>query len=179
MAYEDSYAGQIPPRICLDLSCLLVKNDGTPTGDIFVLSEIEDRFVSRLAESIKDRRPDIPSGVLPDFIKLWKLDPPLSTVPSGPGLLSAVNTLHLNQPGSERGVTELHKSLRLSHLFTPNQLQAGRIHVIAQLPLDRGKQKGSDICNSTVLRTIQFSGLRALFYRQISSTTYVRVPARL
>lgn len=177
MAYEHSYAGQAPPLICLDLACLLVKNDGTPLGDPFVLSEFEDRFVSQLAERIKGRRSDIPSSVLSVFIKLWKLDPPLSSPPSG--LLSAVNALHLNQPGSEHGVEELDKGLRLCRVFTPNQLQEGRIHVIAQLPLDREKAKGSDICILTVLRTIQFSGLRALFYRQISSTTYVRVPTRL
>jgi hypothetical protein len=76
MAYEYSYTGQIP-HTCLDLACLLVKNDGTPLGEPFILSEFEDRVVSQLAESIKGRRSDIPSGVLPDFIKLWKPDPPL------------------------------------------------------------------------------------------------------
>jgi hypothetical protein len=33
MAYEHSNPGQIPPHICLDLLCLLVKNDGTPVGN--------------------------------------------------------------------------------------------------------------------------------------------------
>jgi hypothetical protein len=60
MAYEYSYTGQIP-HTCLDLACLLVKNDGTPLGEPFILSEFEDRVVSQLAESIKGRRSDIPS----------------------------------------------------------------------------------------------------------------------
>jgi hypothetical protein len=177
MAYEYSYTGQIPPHICLDLACLLVKNDGTPTGEPFMLSESEDLFVSHLAERIKDRRPDISSGVPPDFIKLWKPNPPLSSLPSG--LLSAVNALHLNQPGRERSVTALDKPLRLRRLFTPNQLQEGQINVIAQLPLNGENEEGSDICICAVLRAIQFSGLRALFYRQFSSTTYVRVLAHI
>jgi hypothetical protein len=72
----------------------------------------------------------------------------------------------MNQPGSEHGVMGLDKGLRLRRLSTPNQLQEGRILVIAQLPLDREKEKGtSDICIFTVLRAIQFSGLRASLYR--------------
>jgi hypothetical protein len=90
-----------------------------------------------------------------------------------------VNALHLDQPGSERNVMPLVTGFRLRHFFTANQLQEGQINVIVQLPLDKEKGKGSDICICTVLRTIQFSGLRALFYRQISSTTYIRVLASL
>jgi hypothetical protein len=180
MAYEYSYTGQIP-HTCLDLGCLLVKNDGTPLGEPFILRKFEEPFVTQLAESIKGRRSDIPSSVLPDFIKLWKPDPPLSALLPPSGLLSAVNALHLNQEGSERSVTALHKTSRLRRLFTPNQLQEGQINVIAQLPLDRENEEGSDICICAVLRTIQFtgSGLRALFYRQFSSTTYVRVLAHI
>jgi hypothetical protein len=181
MAYEHSYTGQIPPQIG-NLGCLLVKNDGAPIGNPFVLPRIEDLFVSQLAERITARRSDIPSGVLPDLIYLWKTDPPLPYQSSSSELLRALNGLHLNEPGNERNVTPLAKTLPLSQFFTPGQLQFGPIHVIAQLPLDREKEKGSDICICTggpVLRTIQFSGLRALFHRQISSTTYVRVPVHL
>jgi hypothetical protein len=53
------------------------------------------------------------------------------------GVLSAVNALHLNQPGGERGVMALDKILPLGDLFSPNELQEGQIHVIAQLPLGR------------------------------------------
>ena len=161
MAYYHSYTGQIPP-ICLRLGCLLVKNDGTPAGGSFVLYEYEDRPVSEFAERIKrDMLSDV--TVFPRYIRLWKPDPPISSLPSG--LLSGVNALQLDQPGNERSVVELVNTSRLGRFFTANQ-QEGQIHVIAQLPLDREKVKGSATYICTVLRTVQLSGLRALFYRQ-------------
>jgi hypothetical protein len=115
MAYERSYTGRIPPQIGLDLGCLLVKNDGAPIGNPFVLPQIEDRFVSELAERIKARRSDIPSGVLPDFMNLWKPDPPLP--PQRSERLRALNGLHLNEPGSERNVTPLEQTLPFSQFL--------------------------------------------------------------
>src|SRR6266852_5874648 len=139
MAHEHSNAGQISSH--LDLRCLLVKNDGTLVGRSFVVNESENRFISQLAEHIKDRRSDIPDGVQPDLITLWRPDPPLSSLPSG--LLSAVSALRFNQLEGEHGVTELSGTAQVRDVFTANQLQKDQIHVIAQLPLD-GKGKGSD-----------------------------------
>jgi hypothetical protein len=149
MAYEHSNTGQISSD--LNLTCLLVQKDGTPIGDIFVLKESKDLYLSQLAEHIKQRRPDMLSGVYSDDIKFWRPDPPLSALPSR--LLSAVNALRFNQPEGEGGVTELSRAARLRAVFTANQLQEDQVHVIAQLPLDVPAQipfdrkgKGSDIC---------------------------------
>ena len=150
MAYECSPTGQNISRDELPLVCLVVKNDGAPLGGPFILHESNDRFVTDLAQRIKER-PDIPSSILPNYIRLWK---PNSLLPSQPSELpNAVNALHFNEPGRERDVTELNIALPLRHFFTPDQLSPGHIHVIAQLPSDRENEKGSDscICLYTVL----------------------------
>lgn len=123
--------------------CLLVKNDGTPLGYPIVLRQTEDRLVLQLAESIKQESCHIPPDVHLSCIDLRKPDPPLP--PRGSELLRAVNGLHLNEPGNERNVTLLERTLPLSQYFTPDQLQVGKIHVIAQLPLDRERAKGKSL----------------------------------
>ena len=129
----------------LSLACILVKYDGDPVEDTFVLCTNDDTFVSELAETIKAKRPDIPAKVVPKSIHLWMPTLPLLTS-LHLELPAHVKALNLNDPGNEHGVMPLNKSVPIHQYFPQDHsLPFEHIQVIAQLPPDRKKGKGKGI----------------------------------
>ena len=113
-----------------DLTCLLVDNAGEPEGYPFVLQESGDRYLSMVADTIKNRRIDLQ---VPAYrITLWKTDPPFP-VSSQSELSTRVKALHLNVTRNQRKVELLTTGNKLKDVFTL-PLPPKHIHIIAQLP---------------------------------------------
>jgi hypothetical protein len=137
------------PRVGFGLGCLLVKNDGTPVGAPFTMREFEDRSVSQLARSIKEEDLEIPPNVHFNSITLWKTEPPERSFERRECATFESAWRRTRCDGAGQNPPTW-------RFIFSKRVTGGSNPRHRPAPIGQGE-----------------------FYRQISSTTYVRVPARL